>query len=521
MNTGTVPPPASVDVSPLLAAAERIDALVGNGWSAADLAPVIRLTNADMTDARAALVLLEEMAFGLVEVRLVGSRHGHTLTLRRVGSNYEVDHLPEARPEDLFDDPNDLARAAYAWDRDTEAALDLPFRWQITADLGLERLLSPPSDIELRVARNAASVTQAIIATPLTLSHLLIPADGTRRVYLALDAPPEPLHLGSISFAGLPPADDSTSPITLALPAAASPLPGETAGRPFTATVLPLPITLLPMDISIASPTWQAVGVRCQSLAALLTWAFVASDVAVTNNTLRLDFRGFKRVTLDLPEPAALSPQSAAGAMMIRSWAFHDASPDRLLALRQVVSLYQEIDAILHPEDVLDSAEVVYTGLRSEAVAEVIRSTRDAQGQILDTVRQTLKSVQDLAKSATERFFAALVGLAAVIVANAHDSLTNRAGRDLMLGVAIFLAVLAVIAIVLEGPLLSLPLDNLDADLRSGTPLLTEDQRNQLTALPSVAATRQRVFLLRVLIPSIHLTLALLILWFGFPSRYR
>jgi hypothetical protein len=514
---------STVDITPLRAAADRINELVDAGWDARDTPPTIHLAKSNMSEPRAALDLLDSMGNALVEVRVVGTRSGQTIALRRVGTSYEVVELPEVRPEDLFDDESNLRRAAQAWDRDSDAALDLPFVWRIAADLGLERLLSPASWIEVRVSRLAASVSELFTDAPLCKLDSLTPALGMRRVYIAFDAPLAPLHLGSITFAGLASdvSESSTTPVRLAAPDPAVPLPGEGASSPLAPTGLPLPVALLPTDDTETAETWRPVRARCEALAALLVWVMIASDVTVTEGSFHLEFRGFKRVTVDLPAPAVLNPQAASGAIRMRAWAFHDASPDRLLAVRQVVSLYQDSEALWHSDDVLESAEVVYAGLRTEAVAEVIRSTREAQGQILDAVRQSLKGVQDLAKSATERLLAALVGIAAVLVANANDTLSDRAGRNLMLGVAVFLAVLALVAIVLEGPLLSLPLDNLDGDLRSGTPMLTEEQRMQLVRLPSVAATRRRVRALRVIVPLLHLTLGLLVVLFGYPAKYH
>lgn len=515
-------PELTLDLGPLQAPAELIKALTHAGWSAQDTRTTISLKRSDIEDVSSDLELLDAFGTALVGVRVVGMLNGLTIELGRVGGTYEVRSLPEARPEDLFDVP-DLELARNAWDRDADAALALPFTWQINAEVGLDRLLSLPPEVDVRISLTAASVNAVMAKMTLGELGTFVPALGVRRVYLAFDAAPEPLHLGSLTFTGLA-TDDSgpdTAPFTLVVPGPAEPLPGEGENRRSGGTELPLPVCLLPVDGADTIGTWQAVRTRGEALAALIVWAMVASEVVIDGSEYLLEFRGLKHVAMTLPDPSLLDASAIAAAITLRSWVFHDASPDRLLAVHQVVSLYQDTDALWHADDVLDGAEIVYAGLRSEAVAEAIRSTREAQGQIFDAVRQALKAVQDLAKSATERFLAALVAIAAVVVANANDSLSDHAGRNLMLSVAAFLTLLSLVAIFVEGPLLSLPLDNMESDLQLGTPLLTHDQRKQLVELPSVSATRRKIILLRILIPAVHLALAVLIVVFGYPSRYR
>jgi hypothetical protein len=62
-----------------------------------------------------------------------------------------------------------------------------------------------------------------------------------------------------------------------------------------------------------------------------------------------------------------------------------------------------------------------------------------------------------MAKSAGERFLAALVGVGGILIANASKTLTDHVSRQLMLLVAGFLLVLAAFAVLVEGRLLSVP----------------------------------------------------------------
>jgi hypothetical protein len=90
-----------------------------------------------------------------------------------------------------------------------------------------------------------------------------------------------------------------------------------------------------------------------------------------------------------------------------------------------------------------------------------------------------------------------------------------------MLLLAAFLVGLGVFAIFVDGLLLSMRLKNLDADLRLGAPLLSEDQLQKLTTLPSAVATRRKVRLLRWIIPTTYILFAMTIALLGYPSEYR
>jgi hypothetical protein len=136
-------------------------------------------------------------------------------------------------------------------------------------------------------------------------------------------------------------------------------------------------------------------------------------------------------------------------------------------------------------------------------------------------VRQSLKSAQDLIKNATERFLAALVAVAAVLIANVNRSLPDNISRNLLLMVSAFLGVLALFAIFVEGPLLYLPLKNLDKDLRVGTALLTSAQRERIAEMASVKSTRFRVGVVRFVVLGLHVLLAALIVLLGYPEAYK
>lgn len=509
----------TLSLLPLEEAATTLAELRSAGWIATDTDTTIQVSWSGCEDVTNHVAALASLRAAFVNVEVVGSRDGRQLRLRVVGSTMEVVEIPEAPPEALFDDHADLELASQAWDRDADAALLLPMMWSITADLALERVLSTPSGIELRVMLTSDTVRNIFLDQGLTTAEQLVPLPGMRRVYLALNASAQPVHLSGVTFAGLINLPDDGN---LTLPSAAAPLDGENLvkGLPWG---LPRPTALVldrhyPPDVRLP---WQDVIDRCQAFAALATWTLVANNVQVNQDCVQLEVLGFKRITLILPDPDLLSPAICAETLDLRAWAFHDASPDRLLALRQVISLYQGEEVFAHAIDIRDSAEVIYVGLRSNAVAEVVKSSREAQRHAQETVRQTLKSVQDLLKSTMERFLASLVAIAAVLIANVNHSLPDNISRNLLLLTSAFLAMLALFAIFVEGPLVSLPLKNLTGDLRDGTTLLTESQRNGIADMASVSSTRSRVRLVRFVVPGLYVAVAVLIVLFGKPGLYK
>lgn len=508
-----------VELDGIRAVVGDVRALLAEGWVATDGLTSGRLVRADLSDPTPYLARLEALGAAVLDVHVVGMRAGQALRLRRVNHRYEVVSLPEASPEALFEDRDEQELATRAWDRDGDAALSLPLSWTITIDLNLTRLVAVPAGIELRVCLYAKTITDAISSATPTSAGLLMPRPGNRRVYLAALDPGDTVNLGAITLSCLP-VDTDPGTGALDLPGSGEPMAGELAVFDALPAELPPAFQLLPPS-EPPPAQWQASVTRLGSLSAFSVWCSLASSCSVEPAGVHLEFVGFKRLALDLPDPDQNDADAVAQTHRLRTWSFRDESPDRLLAVRQVVSLYTGHDALAHADDILASAEIIYLGLRSDAVAEVVKSAREAQSQVLDAVRQGLRSAQDLAKSATERFFAALVGIGAVLIANASKSLSDHVSRDLMLLVAGFLVALALFSILVEGPLLAIPLRNLERDLKDGSSLLTADQLQRATSIPSVGSTRRRLTAIRVVIPTFYALTAALILVLGYPNQYK
>ncbi|SMD26466.1 type 2 periplasmic-binding domain-containing protein [Kibdelosporangium aridum] len=498
-----------LDLSRLGEFNDKLRGLLREGWHIPDSVVDIRL-HKPTEDVQADINRVQVFGSTLDDLEVVGVIAGHRLRLRTVQGILEVVDFPGADPYLLFDD-DDVNNAHLAWDGDATAALLLPLNWTITAFLKPESSIQDlPEGIEVVVVTNSNTIVAHFREAGLRNLARFVPPEMKRRIYISLEGDAPPVHLGTISFATI------SAPFQLQVPIHESPLPGEAA---LHKSSLIRPYCLLaaqPIQAS-AAVFWKEIVDYCRAAASIYTWVSLASNVQVSEAGVRIEFLGFRRVSFQLPPPESLEVQKVSSTLILREWAFQEASPDRLLAISQVVSLYDQDDPFQHAEDIKASAEVIYVGLRSDAVAEVVKTSRDAYTQTNETVRQALKSSQDLIKASMERFLAGLVAVGAVTIANASRALTDDMSRLLMLFIAGFFVVLALVALVIEGPLLSLQIKNLHHDVRQGAPLLTEDQIRSITESRSVTKTRIRVQTVRIAIPVIYGSLVCAIAIWGYP----
>jgi hypothetical protein len=502
----TVP---ALDLSPLRPLAAACRRLRDAGWQITDGVGSVAVRRAGTADVAGALTELADLLPTAINVEAVGERGGARLRMRLVHGALAVVDSPPGDVRTLFDDPADQGNAREAFEGDADAALALPLAWTVEGTFDFARVLAVPAGVRAAVAIAPATVVDYVTdTTAQTVERLAAP--GAVRVLAAADAPGT-VRIGGMVLAG--PGGEGTTAVPLVAPVL---LDGETAGpgnSPPAGVLVPAPGTAVP-------PVWQAAARHAQALACQLVWKALATASTGTGHAPSVTFHGYKKTSFALPAPGAWTPQQITETLALRRWALHDASPDRLLAVRQVVSLYDDGSAALHAADVQASAEIVYTGLRTDAVAEAVKGAREAHGQAQDAARQAAKNAHDLLKGATERMLAALVAVGAVLVANAGRTLPDETGRLLLLLVAAFLLVLAAASVAFEGPLLSLPAKNLKDDLHHQPGLLTQAQRDRVDATPSLKDARRRVRLVRFVVPIAHTAFAVLIYAFGHPSRY-
>nr|WP_157527201.1 hypothetical protein [Kibdelosporangium sp. MJ126-NF4]CEL13516.1 hypothetical protein [Kibdelosporangium sp. MJ126-NF4]CTQ99201.1 hypothetical protein [Kibdelosporangium sp. MJ126-NF4] len=498
-----------VDLSALGKLNDKISDLLRDGWQIRDSVGDIRLTRVSV-DVHADINRINEIDPRIVELEVVGTISGEYLRLRTVQGKLEVVGTPNSDPSTLFEG-DEVDNAHLAREGDVVAALLLPLEWVITAFLEPEASIDGlPENIEIVVATNSRAISAHFQETGFKNLTRLVPSGNCRRIYISLTGRASPVHLGTVSFATI----DGLR--QLAIPPPAVPLPGECARQISSLVHAYCLLISKPFDTN-STTLWNDIINYCRATASLSTWVSLASKIQASEMGVQIEFQGFRRVTFELPPLDSLNTNAISNTLNLREWAFQEASPDRLLAISQVVSLYDRDDPFLHTVDIKASAEVVYIGLRSDAVAEVIKSSRDAYNQANETVRQGLKSSQDLIKSSMERFLAGLVAVGAVTIANASRVISNDASRLLMLFIAGFFLVLTIVALFVEGPLLSLQIKNLDHDIRQSASLLTEQQIASVANSVSVRATRKRIVTVRVAIPAIYAMLALAIVIWAYP----
>lgn len=505
---------AVLELSSFATARGTLDALGGAGWEATQQQQAITLTARAQHDLAASLAALQPLQSLVQNLEAVASLGGQDVRLRHVNGHLEVTGFPNIASDELFNSPPEVDAANRARDGDVDAAMSLPLEWRVTVDLALQRLA--PS-MDLRVYASLDSLIEEFAAASLQQLRRLIPEGDRRRVFLSLDGDLAPLHLGRISLLTVGSGSQAE-----ALPPTTDTLPGENLAADGKGKWL-RPTDMLPATDAAVPSEWAPVLRTCRAAAAVGTWGLLANAVKLSDTKLELDLLGFKRVHLALPvePPYGLALADVDASLRLRNWALQEGSPDRLLAVRQVASLYAGSEALSAADDVRASAEVVYIGLRSDAVAEVVKSAREARSVATDVVRQAVKASQDLVKSATERFLAGLVAIGAVVIANASRNLPDDVSRDLMLLIAGFFGLLALFSLLVEGPLLGLPIKHLAAETRASGTLLTEEQRKEISGSTMVEGLRWRVKAVRIALPLVYVLATGAIAQWGYPSRFK
>lgn len=503
----------TIDLASLHAIVQQIRRLESEGWLRTESHGTIQLKLRDAKSVSVQIGAAEILENSIIGLRIVGRIEGSILEIRRVGTGLEITTLPEIDLNELFYEKEAVELANRAWNRDVDAALQLPLKWDIEVDIRLEKIIQT-ANLEVQVSIGSTSLLEEFAQLDLDSVAVVFPRHGKRRIFVCVEAPYECLHLGSVSFVGTATGSSSTGLVeSIEVPENVYRLGGE-AGL----DISPVPSELLEIGAQDPGNYWDSIRQRCEVVAGILAWKMIASDVFEENGKVFVDIRGLKRTRFELPNPNSYSLEDAKAVYRLYSWTFYDKSPDRLLATRQVVSLYSDSDAIKYSADILESAQVVYAGLRNDSVAEALRNVREAESRALDTVRASVRSVQDLAKSATERLLASLVAVGGVVVADDTHSVSIHTGRLLLLIIVAFIGFLALVAAVIEGPLLSLPFDKLGADLEGVISPMSEEQRRRIITLPSVEATKRQVLILRIFIPSVYVVTIVLVVLFAFPN---
>jgi hypothetical protein len=384
MSTHQLPPA----IASLADARALLEQLATRGWLITDGLGSISLESEPSADPNGLLSVLDTLGNVSQDGRLLGKRGRATLRLRRRHGELSIDQLPDDTPNELFEDATERRLAEDVWAGSADVAMRLPFEWRAEAEIDLGSLVG--SDVgDVRVSMYVSTVEAAFDGTPYWHLRSLVPPVG-RRIYIALDAPSEQVDLGAISFAGAETALRMTS---------STQLPGSTEPS-HELPELPLPTDLL-LAAGRTTPDapggWSTLVSSLQRSAAAAALCWMSSDLRISGMSPRLTFRGLRSTSIVLAKP----PDDAQAILTLFEWTFLEPSPDRLLAVQQVASLQSSDELIASIADIRASAEIVYLGLRSDAVAEAVKGYREAHANALDAARQAVKSVQEMTKASS------------------------------------------------------------------------------------------------------------------------
>jgi hypothetical protein len=491
-----------IDLSPSIAqvrdAVETLELLRGEGCAVTDELlssrveiPATQSTGVPHSDLLERLGELSDRHFifdaGPLSFELTGT----------LGSPLDFLNDPAGDPSSVFEGPT-LQVARRAWQGDSLAAAELPGSWR--GDLSVH-LRSPfyaqAPQVAWRVVRTVAVLVDTFAAYPWWRAAELI-REGDRPVIVVVtnedgvvfDTPSfHVVSLNLVQGASVPTGVAKRRQEVQSCSAAR--LPGGVA----------LPEELMSSDESSAD---ERLARELKPKAEACAWAWLSNAVVVDDLAARarLEFFGYRRKTFEVTAEGYVA--DLGRAYNAYRWATVEESPDRVLAVRQVVSL-QDGDALpLRPDDVVTAAEPLYRALRAGEVAVVLETQRQARSIAIDTARQSAEAAQAAAKSAAERTIASLAAVAGIAVANATSVLSAEDARAIAIGIAALFLFLGLWAIFVEGPPMRSPIASLADDLPMIGYLLTEKERAAVLDMSVVQKAKRGVLRIRVVTPIVY-----------------
>jgi hypothetical protein len=408
---------------------------------------------------------------------------------------------PAGDPSSAFEG-KELTRARRAWKGDINVAMSLTGQWSGDLTVHLAAALQNLDAARAwRAVRSTAVVVQELSAYPWWRTGELI-HDGNRGVVVAV-VNESPVDLQTPSFAVV-----SLDRLVGSGPAVPRMVDRRSQVRSSSTTQLldgvPLPEELEPKAGFVGA---SALAEMLRPRADACAWAWLCNAMTVAKDQqgsyARLEFFGYRRRVFMLRPPGyAAAPEHRALDMY--KWATAETSPDRVLAICQVVSLHEGPDLPTQPEDIVRAAEPLYQALRAGEVAAVLESQRQARSIAVESARGSADAAQAAAKSTAERTIASLAGVAGIAVANATAVLSDKNAVDLALGIAGLFLFLAAWAIFVEGPTMRAPLNSFAADLPTIGYLLPEADRTAILNMDVLKTASHAVLRVRILAPIVY-----------------
>ncbi|HEU5001171.1 MAG TPA: hypothetical protein VFW71_00110 [Actinomycetota bacterium] len=413
---------------------------------------------------------------------------------------------PLGDPEATFQG-NELRMAQRAWEGNLDAALSLEGTWDgtLAVNLGLPLQEIDPS-FAWRSARTLKVVVEAWKTYPWWRSQEIISDEGKPLVIVVLTAgnielfTPAFAVLSADRISGFAPPSGPLSLRRQQLAASAAPqLPAN----------LPLPEELIPVKSVGASGLQEMLVAWAEACA----WTWLSNTMRLPTNGMEfadLEFFGYQRRVFHLNANGYKA--DASSATNLYTWATAEIAPDRVLAVRQVVSLADGPQLPARPGDVIAAAAPLYQALREGAMSVVLESQRQVRTIAVDAARQSAEAALAAAKSTAERTIASLGAVAGIAVAQSTTKLSVGDARWITIGISLIFVFLAFWSIAVEGPAMKSPLDSFKTDIPVLGRLLPEEDRREVLNLEARVQAYNAVCRVRVAVPFVYFLGALITL---------
>jgi hypothetical protein len=432
------------------------------------------------------------------------------------GSPLDFLNVPAGDPSNVFEDST-LEIAQRAWQGDVGAATSLPGNWRGGIDVHLQIPFEEQVPrVAWRVVRTLSVLTDAFAAYPWWRTSELIREKNHPVIVVVASEKGLSYATPSLRVASFDTIQGESIPTGLAARRRAV---QSGSGSQHSMDIV-LPEELIPAEqSSIDERLRQALEPKAEAAA----WAWLSNAVAIDDASTgaRLEFFGYRRKSFEVDSQGYVPDEGRAYDAY--RWATVEESPDRVLAIRQVVSLQDGNHLPTRPADVVTAAEPLYRALRSGEVAAVLETQRQARSIAIDTSRQAAEVAQAAAKSAAERTIASLAAVAGIAIAHATTVLSAADARGIATGIALLFVFLALWAILVEGPPMRGIITSLSDDLPKIGSLLTERQLREVLEMTSVEQAKKSVLRIQLVTPLVYLVgavLALGVAHFRFGLRW-
>jgi hypothetical protein len=502
--TAVKPSPDSPPVTEAANSTAVVLALVeefgARGWDLRLHAPSLSLSTETSGDGRSLASALLSLGPLMTSGRLDCDLGAGSIELKTGGDGagpLVITAHSDADPLVLFSDA-DLEDGRAALGGDVEAALKLSGRWKAEVDIDPAKALKvADTDHEWLVLQNPRAFADLVLSRPWwELSPLF---QQRRPTVVALYHSSSPFHIATGRMQIISLSDLGRTPFTTERGSiGATTLDAPTAGTPDPRVLVPESVQGSEEDIEIiCKALWRQASASC--------WAHLASSVHIGSTAARLEYFGLQRQAWNMPSigPDLQRNENEAAFRLWRA-CIGTENPDRLLAARQVISLYRE-QPWAKAADINRASEPLFTAMRSEASAEGLRTVRDARTLAMQVGRDTSAATLDLTKSAFERTIAAFASIAAIIIGQTTKTLTSAQASNLRHLPGVALLVLVFWSFLLEGRVVTSSIDAFPSDLTRFSELLTEDDRNLILDAESFKSARRQAWTARIVVPLAYL----------------